>query len=301
MSVATEPEARLLVVEDEPNLVELLSSALRYAGFSVDTATSGIGRGVAARRDRRRGGGGGDRHGLRRLSGIAGCQARSHRCVEVRVTESRQFGLTTALAPPPPRRRGPTRLLAGAAVLVLAAAQLTLQRALDGETTTSAGDSSATSGGGVHAESAGTAQPATLATSDATAPSPSSPSSSDQLRANQQAVLNAQQTVDAKLEAAKQAVGAASSACAGGRSTPPTTTSATLAPSPTTTAPPGSGSSPSEACTQALNTALVTEQALATAQQALTSAATTLTATLGTTHRPQCGPTAPTPRSPPRW
>jgi two-component system OmpR family response regulator len=35
------PEARLLVVDDEPNIVELLSASLRYAGFEVETATSG--------------------------------------------------------------------------------------------------------------------------------------------------------------------------------------------------------------------------------------------------------------------
>ena len=34
-------EARLLVVDDEPNIVELLSASLRYAGFEVETATSG--------------------------------------------------------------------------------------------------------------------------------------------------------------------------------------------------------------------------------------------------------------------
>ena len=34
-------QARLLVVDDEPNIVELLSAALRYAGFEVATATSG--------------------------------------------------------------------------------------------------------------------------------------------------------------------------------------------------------------------------------------------------------------------
>jgi two-component system OmpR family response regulator len=39
-SVAT-PEARLLVVDDEPNIVELLSVSLRYAGFEVASATSG--------------------------------------------------------------------------------------------------------------------------------------------------------------------------------------------------------------------------------------------------------------------
>jgi two-component system OmpR family response regulator len=35
------PEARLLVVDDEPNIVELLSASLRYAGFDVETATTG--------------------------------------------------------------------------------------------------------------------------------------------------------------------------------------------------------------------------------------------------------------------
>ena len=34
-------EARLLVVDDEPNIVELLSASLRYAGFEVETASSG--------------------------------------------------------------------------------------------------------------------------------------------------------------------------------------------------------------------------------------------------------------------
>ena len=31
-------EARLLVVEDDPNIVELLSASLRFAGFTVQTA-----------------------------------------------------------------------------------------------------------------------------------------------------------------------------------------------------------------------------------------------------------------------
>jgi two-component system OmpR family response regulator len=35
----TQPEARLLVVEDEPTILELLSGALRFAGFEVTTAT----------------------------------------------------------------------------------------------------------------------------------------------------------------------------------------------------------------------------------------------------------------------
>jgi two-component system, OmpR family, response regulator len=37
-----QPEARLLVVEDEPNILELLSASLRLAGFEVQTATSGL-------------------------------------------------------------------------------------------------------------------------------------------------------------------------------------------------------------------------------------------------------------------
>ncbi|MQA25403.1 MAG: response regulator [Micromonosporaceae bacterium] len=35
------PEAHLLVVEDDPNILELLGASLRYAGFEVDTATEG--------------------------------------------------------------------------------------------------------------------------------------------------------------------------------------------------------------------------------------------------------------------
>jgi two-component system OmpR family response regulator len=35
------PEARLLVVDDEPNIVERLSASLRYAGFEVEVARSG--------------------------------------------------------------------------------------------------------------------------------------------------------------------------------------------------------------------------------------------------------------------
>jgi two-component system OmpR family response regulator len=36
------PEARLLVVDDEPNIVELLSASLRFAGFEVETAAGGL-------------------------------------------------------------------------------------------------------------------------------------------------------------------------------------------------------------------------------------------------------------------
>jgi two-component system OmpR family response regulator len=35
------PEARLLVVDDEPNIVDLLSTSLRFAGFAVATALTG--------------------------------------------------------------------------------------------------------------------------------------------------------------------------------------------------------------------------------------------------------------------
>lgn len=45
-------EAKLLVVEDDPNILELLSASLRFAGFEVTTATSGSAA-VAAAKDRR--------------------------------------------------------------------------------------------------------------------------------------------------------------------------------------------------------------------------------------------------------
>jgi two-component system OmpR family response regulator len=38
---ATGAEARLLIVDDEPNIVELLSASLRFAGFDVATAANG--------------------------------------------------------------------------------------------------------------------------------------------------------------------------------------------------------------------------------------------------------------------
>lgn len=37
----TQAEARLLVVEDDPNILELLSASLRFAGFDVATAMTG--------------------------------------------------------------------------------------------------------------------------------------------------------------------------------------------------------------------------------------------------------------------
>src|SRR5215217_4676595 len=40
-AASTAPEARLLVVDDEPNIRELLSASLRYAGFEVATASDG--------------------------------------------------------------------------------------------------------------------------------------------------------------------------------------------------------------------------------------------------------------------
>ncbi|MEO7071132.1 MAG: response regulator transcription factor [Nostocoides sp.] len=41
MSTVTRPEATLLVVEDEPNIRELLATSLRFAGFDVHTAGTG--------------------------------------------------------------------------------------------------------------------------------------------------------------------------------------------------------------------------------------------------------------------
>ena len=38
---STPPEARLLVVDDEPNIVELLAASLRFSGFEVRTAPDG--------------------------------------------------------------------------------------------------------------------------------------------------------------------------------------------------------------------------------------------------------------------
>ncbi len=38
----TEPEARILVVDDEANIVELLSVSLKFQGFEVITATNGV-------------------------------------------------------------------------------------------------------------------------------------------------------------------------------------------------------------------------------------------------------------------
>ncbi len=52
LSGAAQAEARLLVVEDDPNILELLSASLRFAGFTVSTATSGTQAVQAARDDR---------------------------------------------------------------------------------------------------------------------------------------------------------------------------------------------------------------------------------------------------------
>jgi two-component system OmpR family response regulator len=48
----TQTEASLLVVEDDPNILELLSASLRFAGFDVTTAMSG-GAAVSAAKERR--------------------------------------------------------------------------------------------------------------------------------------------------------------------------------------------------------------------------------------------------------
>jgi two-component system OmpR family response regulator len=52
LSGAAQAEARLLVVEDDPNILELLSASLRFAGFRVSTATNGAAAVTAAREER---------------------------------------------------------------------------------------------------------------------------------------------------------------------------------------------------------------------------------------------------------
>jgi two-component system, OmpR family, response regulator len=52
LSGAAQAEARLLVVEDDANILELLSASLRFAGFGVTTATSGTAAVDAARAER---------------------------------------------------------------------------------------------------------------------------------------------------------------------------------------------------------------------------------------------------------
>jgi two-component system, OmpR family, response regulator len=52
LSGAAQGEARLLVVEDDPNILELLSASLRFAGFSVRTATDGAQAVQVAREER---------------------------------------------------------------------------------------------------------------------------------------------------------------------------------------------------------------------------------------------------------
>ncbi|MFP5219743.1 MAG: response regulator transcription factor [Actinomycetes bacterium] len=50
MSATTgRPEARILVVDDEPNILELLAASLRFAGFEVQTAADGVSALEAAR------------------------------------------------------------------------------------------------------------------------------------------------------------------------------------------------------------------------------------------------------------
>ena len=46
------PEARVLVVDDEPSIVELLSVSLKFQGFEVETASDGAGGLDKARRFR---------------------------------------------------------------------------------------------------------------------------------------------------------------------------------------------------------------------------------------------------------
>ncbi|TMF81947.1 MAG: response regulator transcription factor, partial [Chloroflexi bacterium] len=43
MDVVNKETARVLVVDDEPNITELVAMALRYEGFTVKTAATGRG------------------------------------------------------------------------------------------------------------------------------------------------------------------------------------------------------------------------------------------------------------------
>ena len=52
VSERQQPSAKLLVVEDEPNILELLAASLRYAGFEVVTAAAGTDAVQAAQRHR---------------------------------------------------------------------------------------------------------------------------------------------------------------------------------------------------------------------------------------------------------
>src|SRR3954471_21310761 len=52
LSGGAQARAKLLVVEDDPNILELLSASLRFAGFSIGTATNGADAVAQARDDR---------------------------------------------------------------------------------------------------------------------------------------------------------------------------------------------------------------------------------------------------------
>ena len=52
LSGGAQAEARLLVVEDDPNILELLSASLRFAGFDVTSASNGAEGGQRRRRGR---------------------------------------------------------------------------------------------------------------------------------------------------------------------------------------------------------------------------------------------------------
>ncbi|GHE34656.1 DNA-binding response regulator [Streptosporangium violaceochromogenes] len=51
-TVTDSSEARLLIVEDEPNILELLAASLRFAGFTVNTAGNGTDAVTAVQRHR---------------------------------------------------------------------------------------------------------------------------------------------------------------------------------------------------------------------------------------------------------
>ena len=153
----------------------------------------------------------------------------------------------------------------------LAAAELTLHQALNGETIT---------GGSGGSGSGGTRPASTSASSvlkveyvvaakgvptDASSPTPSGTTSAPteaQIKAAQQAVLDAKKQVDADLATAQKALDDANAACATSSATDPTSTT-------TSTTTPASGT---DACQAALQQVLVDQQAVATSQAALADA-----------------------------
>jgi HlyD family secretion protein len=149
----------------------------------------------------------------------------------------------------------------------LTQAQLTLQKALDGEstpTTGSSGAGSTGSGGGAATFNSATTSSSTGGSEIIlTAATQTTGSSQAQITAAQQAVVAAQQEVDAALAAADKAMQTAATVCASGGGGSSSTTTSTTTPD-------------TSACTNALADVQTAQQAVATAQKDLAAASTAL-------------------------